>query len=68
MVVMVAMPEEVGLICETVGPKPNFLTAISAVSLVMLFLRSLVTTSPRGALLANVVADFGFSSGLSLSN
>jgi len=49
-------------------PIPTSLTNLSTDSLVILFLRSLVTTSPSGALFANVDAEFGLAFGLSLSN
>ena len=53
-VVIVAIPEEIGEIDDTTGAIPNFLTATSTVSLVILFLRSLVATSPRGDLFATL--------------
>ena len=49
-------------------PNPIVLLNLSIDSLVILFLRSLVFTSPRGALLANETAEVGFSLMLSLSN
>ena len=45
----------------------NMLRNLLVVSLVILFLRSLVTTSPSGNLFANVVASGGLASILSRS-
>ena len=53
---------------EILRPTPKSLTNWSVASLVILFFRSLVETSPRGLLFANVFADLGLSSILSLSS
>ena len=56
------------LMLVTLSPIPNVFTNASALSLVILFLRSSVWTSPIGDLNAKVFADFGLSSKLSLSS
>jgi hypothetical protein len=53
---------------ETSRPTPNLVSKVSVDSLVILFLRSFVTTSPRGSLFANDLAEGGLSLILSLSN
>ena len=50
------------------NPTPKFLRSLSFVSLVRLFLRELVATSPRGLLFANDIAAGGLSLKLSLSS
>ena len=45
---------------EISRPFPNVFSNLSVVSLVILFLRSLVITSPRGALFAKLFDDNGF--------
>ena len=50
------------------NPTPKFLRSLSFVSLVKLFLRELVATSPRGLLFANDIAAGGLSLRLSLSS
>ena len=52
---------DVGFAIEEISnPILKFLQKISTVSLVILFLRSFVTTSPIGDLLAKVLAESGF--------
>ena len=53
---------------ETSRPIPKLVSKVSVDSLVILFLRSFVTTSPRGSLFANDLAEGGLSLMLSLSN
>ena len=53
---------------ETSRPTPKDASKVSVDSFVILFLRSFVTTSPRGDLFANDLADVGLSLILSLSN
>ena len=53
---------------ETSRPTPKLVSKVSVDSFVILFLRSFVTTSPRGDLLANDLAEGGLSLILSLSN
>ena len=59
-------PESVTL--EISRPTPKDVSTLLMDSLVILFLRSFVTTSPRGDLLANVLAEGGLSLILSLSS
>lgn len=49
-------------------PYPRLVSNLSTDSLVILFLRSFVDTSPRGDLYANDLDDNGLSLVLSLSN
>ena len=53
---------------ETSRPIPRLVSKVSVDSFVILFFRSFVTTSPRGDLFANDLADVGLSLILSLSN
>ena len=64
---IVAIPEEL-ITLDTSRPTPRLMSKVSVDSFVILFLRSLVTTSPRGDLFANVLAGSGLSLILSLSN
>ena len=64
---IVAIPADESTV-EIDRPTPKTLRILSTDSLVILFLRSLVTTSPRGALFANETAAGGLSLKLSLSN
>ena len=52
---------------DTVIPIPKVVERILVLSLVTLFLSSLVTTWPSGDLLAKETEDCGLSSGLSIS-
>jgi hypothetical protein len=65
--VIVALVEELETL-ETSRPIPKLVSKVSVDSFVILFLRSFVTTSPRGDLLANDLAEDGLSLMLSLSN
>ena len=53
---------------EISRPTPKDVSTVLMDSLVILFLRSFVTTSPRGARLANYLAEGGLSWILSLSS
>jgi len=65
--VIVAIPAELRTL-ETSRPTPRLVSKVSVDSFVILFLRSFVTTSPIGDLLANDLAGSGLSLILSLSN
>ena len=65
--VIVEIPAEAGVAEETGIPIPIFFSVRSAVSLVILFFKSLVTTSPIGNLFANDFAAGGFEWALSRS-
>ena len=65
---MVERPADVGVTEAISLPIPRDLSVRSAVSLVILFLRSFVTTTPIGERFAYVFAVGGFASTLSRSN
>ena len=66
--VIVDIPPDNDEIFDMVNPIPKFLVAKSFVSRVILFFKSLVSTSPNGLLKAKDFAESGLSSALSRSN